>query len=269
MATMTRLAEAHEAPPGIVLTTVNAAMQRVPGREFIANSALTVKVGDWLEMGALTDFFAQAGYCRSSKVLVSVSLQSAAGSLTSFPPAVRSQFGSTFLATGWTVRERSIHETQMSVGRVAEVKICRDTEISLERLAVERFRRLYRSEFGTPHKDDRLYAAVSNGLTVSGLEHWLPFFHERMETVFDYLPDATVCIDDHVEQLCEQRFETLRELYSNRSESPPSRPQAPATHRPVSPELLYMDRPEFSGKLNLQPVRQIFAHKRPNGSWQH
>ena len=25
-----------------------------------------------------------------------------------------------------------------------------------------------------------------------GIEHWLPFFHEKLETLFDYLPDATV-----------------------------------------------------------------------------
>ena len=30
------------------------------------------------------------------------------------------------------------------------------------------------------------------------MEHWLPFFHDRLETIFDYLPEASVMLDDQV-----------------------------------------------------------------------
>ena len=35
--------------------------------------------------------------------------------------------------------------------------------------------------------DDRLYEAVSEGRRYAGLEHWLPLFHEQLDTLFDYL----------------------------------------------------------------------------------
>ena len=36
--------------------------------------------------------------------------------------------------------------------------------------------------------DDLLYEAVSEGRRYPGMEHWLPLFHDRLETLFDYLP---------------------------------------------------------------------------------
>ena len=265
MAALTGLAEAAESAPGIILTTVNAAMQRVPGRNFIADSSMTVKVGDRLELDRLTAFLGQAGYARSSKVIVSGEYAVRGGIVDVFPAGSHSPIRLDFFGDRLDGARIFDPETQMSVGRVTEAKICRDTEISLDKSAVERFRRLYRAAHGTPDKEDRLYAAVSNGLTVPGLEHWLPFFHENLETIFDYLPDADVCIDDQVEQLCEQRLETLWELYSSRSTSQGSQRHTAATHRPVSPDLLYLDRQEFSGRLGRRPVRQFFAHRRPTG----
>ena len=48
--------------------------------------------------------------------------------------------------------------------------------------------------------NDPLYEAVSEGRRFAGMEHWLPFFYERLETLFDYLPEAPVVIDYHVEE---------------------------------------------------------------------
>jgi transcription-repair coupling factor (superfamily II helicase) len=49
--------------------------------------------------------------------------------------------------------------------------------------------------FGAPERDDPLYEAVSEGRRHPGMEHWLPLFQERMDTLFDYLGDAPVAIE--------------------------------------------------------------------------
>ncbi len=33
-----------------------------------------------------------------------------------------------------------------------------------------------------------LYEAVSEGRRYPGMEHWLPLFHDKLDTLFDYLP---------------------------------------------------------------------------------
>src|SRR5208337_4205110 len=41
-----------------------------------------------------------------------------------------------------------------------------------------------------PTRDDALYSAVSEGRRAIGLEHWLPLFYDRLDTLFDYVGDA-------------------------------------------------------------------------------
>ena len=36
------------------------------------------------------------------------------------------------------------------------------------------------------------------------MEHWLPLFHEHLETLFDYLPDAPVSFDHLADEAVER-----------------------------------------------------------------
>src|SRR3712207_6990799 len=53
----------------------------------------------------------------------------------------------------------------------------------------------YVASFGAPTRDDRLYEAISEGRRYPGLEHWLPLFHDHLDTLFDYLPGVPVVLD--------------------------------------------------------------------------
>ena len=63
---------------------------------------------------------------------------------------------------------------------VAEFQLTTDT--------IRKFRTGYVAAFGAPTRDDQLYEAVSEGRRYPGMEHWLPLFHDRLDTLFDYLP---------------------------------------------------------------------------------
>ena len=64
------------------------------------------------------------------------------------------------------------------------------SEVLLTEETISRFRQNYRAAFGAVLGGDPLYEAVSEGRRFAGMEHWLPFFYERLETLFDYLPDV-------------------------------------------------------------------------------
>ena len=55
---------------------------------------------------------------------------------------------------------------------------------------IERFRAAIASASAPASADDPLYEAVTAGRPYAGMEHWLPLFHERLVTLFDYLPGA-------------------------------------------------------------------------------
>jgi transcription-repair coupling factor (superfamily II helicase) len=86
--------------------------------------------------------------------------------------------------------------TQRTTEKLDRVELAPVSEVILDEAAITRFRQNYRIEFGAAGTDDPLYEAVSAGRKHAGMEHWLPFFHDRLETLFDYLPGASVTLDD-------------------------------------------------------------------------
>ncbi|MGO7748621.1 hypothetical protein ACC677_38455, partial [Rhizobium ruizarguesonis] len=52
---------------------------------------------------------------------------------------------------------------------------------------------------------DALYLAVSEGRRYPVMEHWLPLFYEKLDTVFDYLSGFRIVIDHTVREAAEER----------------------------------------------------------------
>ncbi|MEZ5730615.1 MAG: hypothetical protein R3E48_23160 [Burkholderiaceae bacterium] len=71
-----------------------------------------------------------------------------------------------------------------------------------------------------------LYAAISAGQRTSGQEHWLPLFHEHLETLFDYVGEAMVTFDHRADEAVRRRFEQITEHYQARVEGLRPRPSA-------------------------------------------
>ena len=68
-------------------------------------------------------------------------------------------------------------------------------------------------------RDDQLYEAVTEGRRHPGMEHWLPLFQERMDTLFDYLGDAPVAIEPQGEDAARERFKQIADYYEARREA--------------------------------------------------
>ncbi len=80
--------------------------------------------------------------------------------------------------------------TQITQGTLEAVMLYPMSEVLLNDATIEHFREAYRDLFGAVHKDDPLYESVSQASGYSGMEHWLPLFYERVETLFDYCERA-------------------------------------------------------------------------------
>ena len=78
----------------------------------------------------------------------------------------------------------------------------------------------YVAAFGAPERDDLLYEAVSEGRRYPGMEHWLPLFHERMDTLFDYLDGAPIAIEPQGEDAASERFKQIADYYEARARGP-------------------------------------------------
>ncbi|MCB1564023.1 MAG: transcription-repair coupling factor, partial [Alphaproteobacteria bacterium] len=106
--------------------------------------------------------------------------------------------------------------TQRTEEKIADFALQPACEFFLDKDSISRFRAGYREAFGVVQGGDPLYEAVSEGRRYNGMEHWLPLFYEKMDTLFDYAPGAGVTMDYHALEACTEREDQIRDFYEAR-----------------------------------------------------
>src|ERR1051326_8534920 len=104
-------------------------------------------------------------------------------------------------------------QTQISEGALRGLDLVPVSEFQLVTETIRRFRTGYVAQFGAAHPDDLLYEAVSEGRRYPGMEHWLPLFHDKMDTLFDYVPGAPIILEAHAEDAARERISQIQDYY--------------------------------------------------------
>ena len=240
MATLAALA--HGMPERFVLlTTVNAATQRVPAREVLREAAFTARVGSRIDEAGLRAFLVRMGFTQAPTVMEPGDYAVRGGIIDVWPPGESGPVRLDLFGDTLDGARRFDPATQRTVEKLSVVELAPVSEVILDEAAITRFRQNYRMEFGAAGTDDPLYEAVSAGRKHAGMEHWLPFFHERLETLFDYLPGSTVTLDDQVTPARLSRWEGVADAYANRREAMASKTRLDSVYKPTPPSELYLD----------------------------
>lgn len=232
--------------PRILLTTIQAAMQRVPPRSAVGQTSFILRAGGRCDREALAAFLERNGFNRASTVMEPGEYALRGGIIDLFPPGLSEPVRLDLFGDELEKIRRFDPLTQMSKADLAELALRPATEYMLDEESIHRFRSGYREMFGVPKSDDPLYAAVSEGRKHIGMEHWLPLFHERMDSLFDYMPDAAVMLDNLADAGREERWAAIRDYYEAR-QSGQSGPGE--SYKPLPPERLYMPDAEWDKRM--------------------
>nr|WP_170538606.1 transcription-repair coupling factor [Ruegeria arenilitoris] len=232
----------HQMPERFVLlTTLNAATQRVPARDVLRQAAFTARVGQRIDEAALRDFLVRMGFSQSPTVMEPGDYAVRGGIIDIFPPGEAGPVRLDLFGDVLDGARRFDPATQRTTEKLDLVELAPVSEVILDEAAITRFRQNYRIEFGAAGTDDPLYEAVSAGRKHQGMEHWLPLFHEKLETLFDYLPDATITLDDQVTPARLARWDSIADQYETRRLALENRSRMDSVYKPTPPSLLYLD----------------------------
>ncbi len=255
MAALTRLARGGEEKPLLVIASVAAAVQRIPARASMNQAAWSTRVGRVVNMAELERHFSINGYQRASTVSERGEFAIRGGVIDVFPPGAAEPVRLDLFGDTLESIRAFDPETQRSTRQLTEVELLPVSEIQLDAAAISRFRSRWLETFGAG-ADDPVYQAVSEGSRRQGLEHWLPLLHERLETVFDYLPDeAIVLIDALAEQSRDERLAMIEDAYEARREV--GRTGQP--YRALKPDALYLTRAEWDERVSTVAWRRFSA----------
>lgn len=253
----------------ILLTTVNAATQKLPAREVIRAASFSARVGNRVDEGQLRLFLSRMGFSPVTTVSEPGDYAVRGGIVDIYPPGPLGPVRLDFFGDVLDGARRFDPETQRTIERLKFVDLAPVSEVILDEAAITRFRQTYRIEFGTAGTDDPLYEAVSAGRKHQGMEHWLPFFHERLETLFDYLPDASVMLDDQATPARLSRWEGIADQYDARREAMTAKGRMDTVYKPSAPGLLYLDDAAWEAAVKGHRVIQLspWRNRRGRACW--
>jgi transcription-repair coupling factor (superfamily II helicase) len=260
IATLARLLE-KPSGPRIVLTTVNALVQRVPPRHVFQGSSRVLETGGTVQPEDLARFLEANGYGRSGTVMEPGEYAVRGGIIDIFAagaaePVRLDLFGDTIESI------RSFDpSTQRSAAKLGRLVLRPVSEVFLDKDSVSRFRTGWRELFGPGSTDDPLYLSVSDGRRHPGMEHWVPLFHDSMETLADYLPGASVSLDHQAEDVLAARLEMVADHFAARKALPRD---GETPYRPLPPERLYLDRAGWDAMVSAGPLFTFSPFARPD-----
>ena len=251
-----RLAALHrlQAPiktPQLLVTTINACLQRVLTPFRIRESVRSLKPGGTFGRDSLIALLQRQGYARTDTVADAGEFAVRGSVFDIYPSGLDAGLRLDFFGDEIETLRLFDPATQRSTGPADEHLLLPASEALLDEDTIKRFRTRYREAFGAASTTDPLYQAVSDGRRLAGMEHWLPLLEERLVTLFDHIRrDGSggdlMLIDNGALSAAEERLADIADYHAARAETSA---KSPSTYRPLDPAALYLSRREFDAGL--------------------
>ncbi|MCW3837781.1 transcription-repair coupling factor [Sphingomonas canadensis] len=253
--------QAKTARPRLVVTTVNAATQRTLTPFRVRQLVARLAPGERISLERLGAMLQANGYVRVDTVNDAGEFAVRGGLVDLFPSGAEQALRLDFFGDEIETVRTFDPADQRTTGRIDGFTLLPASEALLDEESIRRFRTRYRDMFGATATGDPLYQAISDGRRLAGMEHWLPLFEERLETLFDHLPaDAVMVRDPGDIGAAEARFEAIADYHANRVRAASA---DPGSYRPLEPATLYLSREQWDARLAEAPAHLATAFHEP------
>ena len=202
--------------PRLILTTVNASTQRTIPKATLEKAGFSARTGERLQLSTLQEFLASNGYTRTDTVREHGEFAVRGGIIDLFPPSEEMPVRIDLFGDEVESIRSFDPVTQRTEGKKESFILKPVTEFFMDAESIQRFRAGYREAFGAVMPGDPLYEAVSEGRRYNGMDHWLPLFFDRMDTLFEYAPGCSVTMDHHALQSRDERFAQIKDFFEAR-----------------------------------------------------
>ena len=253
--------QAKPAGPQLLLTTINAVLQRVASPFRIRENVRLLKPGMEIGRESLITLLQRQGYSRTDTVADAGEYAVRGSIFDIYPSGLDAGLRLDFFGDELETLRLFDPGTQRSHGVAEEHLLLPASEALLDEDSVKRFRTRYREQFGANATSDPLYQAVSDGRRLAGMEHWLPLFEDRLTTLFDHLgQDDIIVIESSALGAADERLGDIADYFKSRSDTSG---KAPGSYRPLDPAALYLSKDELTAVLASHPVHRADLFAQP------
>ncbi|MCX7675825.1 MAG: transcription-repair coupling factor, partial [Alteraurantiacibacter sp.] len=262
-----RLAALHRLQAGnkgvqLVITTINAVLQRVLTPFRIRESVRELKPGVTIGHESLIALLQRQGYSRTDTVADAGEFAVRGSIFDIYPSGLEEGLRLDFFGDELESLRLFDPVTQRTTGTLDSHLLLPASEALIDEVSIKRFRSRYRETFGAAATQDPLYEAVTEERRLAGMEHWLPMLEDKLATLFDYLkPADQVVIDAGALVAAEERLADIADYHRQRREMAG---QAKGSYRPLDPAALYLTREELDTRIAAQPVHKAVIFTEPD-----
>src|SRR5260370_651554 len=96
------------------------------------------------------------------------------------------------------------------------------------------------------------------------MEHWLPLFQDRLDTLFDYVTGSSVILEPLAEDAARERLGQIEEHYEARRQALAQRGSGPP-YKPLPPDRLYLGEAELRARLETAALARLSPFAVPEG----
>ena len=258
---LSRIAELDAGHTCLILITVNAYLQRLPPLSFFKGMSVNLKLNKSYPLSELLLTLENGGYFRTDTVREAGEFAVRGGIIDIYPAGRDEPLRLDFFGDELESVKRFDPITQRSIDSIESAKLSPVAEIILNSESINRFKSSYREAFGAKASNDQIYQIIGEGRYYVGMEHWLPFFHEKLETIFDYLPESIVTLDDNIDAAQTLRWEVISDQFQSRKENLDQKSKLDSVYKPIEPEQLYLNENQIDGNAceYLAPVLEAMT----------
>ncbi len=254
IATLSRVRQKFK-QPCIIITTINAIVQKTLPPDVLEQVSLNAAVGETLSVEKLRLFLAQSGYVNAGTVREAGEFAVRGGIVDLFPPGYDAPLRLDFF--GDEIESIRVFDplTQTTTDKIDRFHLGPIAEAILSEASIAHFRGEYRKLFGAITDSDALYEAVTQGHKFPGVEHWLGLFYPHLFSLFDYAPQSPVMFDYQSDEAITSRLQQVEDFYQSRF----SMYQAAKRAKKRDGSVPYKPAPVESLYLSQTPLNDIFA----------
>ncbi len=232
---------ADDDPPLVVVTTANAVVQRQLPCDTVAASQLSLAPGATIHMDAVVEWLVANGFERMSTVRGRGEFAVRGGILDLYAPGEVEPLRLDFFGDTLESVRSFDPATQRTSAQLSSAMLAPMSEVLLDEEAIARFRTGYLNAFGAATRDDALYRSVSEGRRHAGMEHWLPLFAQRTQTLFEAAEGLAISIDHHARDAVRDRLDQIQDHYRARVQALDEPSDGGAPYKPLPPDAVYLD----------------------------
>ncbi|MCB2074860.1 MAG: transcription-repair coupling factor [Novosphingobium sp.] len=256
--------QSKPAGPQLLVTTINALLQRVQTPFRIRESVRHFRPGMEIGRDSLISLLQRQGYSRADTVADAGEYAVRGSIFDIFPSGLDQGLRLDFFGDELEVLRLFDPNTQRSTGTLDEHLLLPASEALLDEETVKRFRGRYRELFGANATSDPLYQAVSDGRRLAGMEHWLPLFEDRVVSLFDHLSaEDVMVVDTAALSAADERLSDIADYFNARRDTTGT---SPGSYRPLSPDTLYLPREELDEHLAGWPIHRADMFSQPESA---